>query len=236
MAFPQSVGEGRRLGIRGIIFDVDGTLGDTVLLCYEAFRRTILELTGRRWSDSEIHDLFGPSEEGVFQRLVPGRWREALELFIDAYRELHPRMARPFPGLEEALSLLHSRNVPLAVVTGKGFRSASITLEMLDLRRHFERVEAGSSDGAMKPRAILKVVEGWGFSPWEVAYLGDSPYDMRAAREAGVLALAAAWASSATEERLKLVRAEGLDELFHVVEQFRCWVEHNTGRSRHSDV
>jgi len=42
LAFPQSVGEGRRLGIRGIIFDVDGTLGDTVLLCYEAFRRTIL--------------------------------------------------------------------------------------------------------------------------------------------------------------------------------------------------
>jgi len=215
------------LNIHGIIFDIDGTLGDTIPLCYEAFRQTLLKLTGKRWETDEIRDLFGPTEEGIFQRLMPDRWEQAMDAFMDTYKELHPRLVKSFDGLEEILMLLQNHSVPIAVVTGKGPRSASVTLDELGLKPYFERVEPGSPNGAMKPQAILEVVRDWGLAPTEVAYLGDSPYDVQASREAGTMALAAAWASTTRGERLQRVQAEGPDEVFHAVQDFRRWVERN---------
>lgn len=215
------------MSIRGIIFDIDGTLGDTIHLCYEAFRQTLLKLTGKRWENDEIRDLFGPTEEGIFQRLMPDRWEQAMDAFMDAYKELHPRLVKSFDGLEDVLTLLKGHSVSIAVVTGKGPRSASVTLDELGFKRYFGRVEPGSPNGAMKPQAILEVVRDWGFAPSDIAYLGDSPYDVQASREAGTMALAAAWASTTRGERLQRVQAEGPDEVFHTIQEFHRWVERN---------
>ena len=57
--------------IRGVIFDLDGTLGDTLPVCYRAFARVLGRRLGRPFSDTEIHSMFGPSEEGILARLCP---------------------------------------------------------------------------------------------------------------------------------------------------------------------
>jgi phosphoglycolate phosphatase-like HAD superfamily hydrolase len=215
------------LKVRGIIFDVDGTLGDTVPLCYEAFRRALLELTGKRWDDPEIDSLFGPTEEGIFQRLMPDRWEHGMDLYIDAYKDLHPRLVKPFAGLDDILTFLQGHGVHMSVVTGKGARSASVTLGQLGLKHYFEQVEPGSPKGSIKAETILKLTQGWDLEPEEVAYLGDSPGDIRDTKKAGAVALAAAWASNTTTERLARIQAEGPDEIFHAIEDFRRWVERN---------
>jgi phosphoglycolate phosphatase-like HAD superfamily hydrolase len=215
------------LKVRAIIFDVDGTLGDTVPLCYEAFRRALLELTGKRWDDPQIDSLFGPTEEGIFQKLMPDRWEYGMDLYIDAYQDLHPRLVKPFAGLDSTLTLLKNHRTPMAVVTGKGARSASVTLGQLGLEGYFEQVEPGSPKGSIKAETILKLTQVWGLKPEQVAYLGDSPGDIRDTKKAGAIALAAAWASHTTAERLARIQAEGPDEVFHAIEDFRHWVERN---------
>jgi phosphoglycolate phosphatase-like HAD superfamily hydrolase len=116
-----------------------------------------------------------------------------------------------------------------AIVTGKGPRSAAISLRILGLDGLFERVEAGSPDGNIKPNNMRRVVEAWGFDPAAVACVGDAPSDIRAAREIGAIPLAAAWAATADYEAL---RALAPKETFRRVEEFLEWIECQTDHQR----
>jgi phosphoglycolate phosphatase-like HAD superfamily hydrolase len=206
----------------GMIFDLDGTLTDTFQVCFLAFREALLAFTGVTYTDEEILARFGPSEDGMLQRWVPARWEECLQSYLTVYAREHRRLSRLFPGVETALKLLKERGIPLAVVTGKGPQSAAISLQDLGLMPYFDCVETGSSEGSVKPRCIQRVLARWQVPPGRVAYLGDVPSDIEAARGAGVLPLAAAWEARSNAEAL-----QALDPLavFGAVPEFIRWIE-----------
>lgn len=208
--------------LAAMIFDLDGTLGDTLPVCFEAFRHTLLQFLGRRYTDAEIRAMFGPSEEGILQRLVPERYEECLRAFLAAYERAHSERATSFPGIERLLGQLRERGVRLGIVTGKGPGSAEISLRHLGLAPYFEAVEAGSADGGIKPAAIRRLLGRWAVAPERAAYVGDVPYDVRAAQEAGVMPLAAAWAPTADAAAL---RQAGAQEVFTSVEALARWLE-----------
>jgi pyrophosphatase PpaX len=210
--------------LQGVIFDLDGTLGDTLPVCCEAYRRAFDEFLGRPFTDREIIALFGPTEEGIIQRLVPDRWQACLRTYLDTYEKVHVRYAQPFPGIEGALQLLRQRDVALAIVTGKGAHSAAISLRYLGLAHYFDAVETGSVEGAVKPLAIQKVVATWDVPLRQVAYVGDSAYDMEAAQEAGVIPLGAAWATTSDADSLNALIPLAT---FRSVESFIKWIDNN---------
>lgn len=125
----------RAMGIRGVIFDLDGTLADTIPVCISAFRSTFERYSSRRWDEEEIKALFGPTEEGSCRRAVPDQWQGCLEAYLEAYEKAHADLTEPFPGIIDALRLLRERGVSAAVVTGKGPASALISLERLGLEQ-----------------------------------------------------------------------------------------------------
>lgn len=210
--------------LRGCIFDLDGTLGNTLPVCYQAFRRAFVKYLGRHFADDEIRALFGPSEEGICQQLVPDQWEACLQTYLEIYDEVHAQYAQPFPGIEDALQLLKQCGVPLAIVTAKGCHSAAISLRHLGLAHYFDAVETGSAEGAVKPAFIRKVLAQWSALPCQVAYVGDATYDMEAAREAGVIPLGAAWAATADADRLESLSPRAT---FRSVESFIQWIEAN---------
>jgi phosphoglycolate phosphatase-like HAD superfamily hydrolase len=99
--------------------------------------------------------------------------------------------------------------------------SAEVSLSHLQLREHFDVIDTGSAEGAIKPRQIARVLARWGLAPEHAAYVGDAPSDIDAAREAGVLALAAAWAKTA--DSLALGRKQPA-ALFESVADFQTWI------------
>jgi pyrophosphatase PpaX len=210
--------------LQGVIFDLDGTLGNTLPVVFEAFQRTLLEFLGHHYTDREIRALFGPTEEGIFQQLVPEQWQACLQTYLAAYDEIHAQYAHPFPGIEDALQLLKQCGVPLAIVTAKGHHSAAISLRHLGLAHYFDAVETGTAEGAVKPKFIRKVLARWGASSCQVAYIGDAAYDMEAAREAGVIPLGAAWAATADADRLNALSPLAT---FRSVDDFIRWIEVN---------
>jgi len=212
------------LKIEGFIFDLDGTLGNTLPVCYAAFRHVFAEYLGRQYSDAEVAALFGPSEEGIFQKLVPERWESCMRSYLEAYERLHEDYAGPFPGLEQALALLQERGVRMAIVTGKGAGSAEISLRHLGIARYFDMIEAGSADGAVKPQAMARIIAHWGVPAQRVVSVGDAPADVRAAKKVGAIPLGAAWAETANPARLS---AEEPLVIFHNVEGFVAWIERN---------
>lgn len=215
--------------LRGLIFDLDGTLGDTLPVCFAAFRATFRRHRGLELDDAAVHAMFGPSEEGIFRRRVPDGWRDALETYLREYERAHAHCPALFDGIEPILDDLKRRGVRLAVVTGKGPRSAAISARVLGLYRYVDGIEAADTDRSLKSRGIRHVLERWGLAPDSVAYVGDAPSDIEAARHAGLLPIAAAWAPTSDIERLE---AQQPAELFRSVERFGAWASRATAASR----
>jgi pyrophosphatase PpaX len=208
--------------LSGFIFDLDGTLGDTLPVCFQAFRRTFEIHLGITYTDPDIRAMFGPSEEGVFQRLLPECWQECLATFLEAYEHAHQELATDFPEMGRVLEALQGLGLRLAIVTGKGPSSAAISLRYRGLASYFEVMEAGSPAGGVKAEAIGRVLKRWGLSSEQVVYVGDTISDMRAARQAGVHAIGAAWGGrSASAAELK---EHNPLAVFEAVPDFLDWI------------
>ncbi len=186
------------MNLAGMIFDLDGTLADTLPVCFAAYRLVLRRWLGQHRTDEQICALFGPNEEGIIRGLVPGQWQAALAAYLAEYERLHAEHNCSFAGIEDMLRLLHKHGIRLAIVTGKGPASADISLRHLGLAPYFQRVETGSSAGPIKPGSLRRILAAWNLTPHQLAYVGDSPSDMDAAREVGVLPLGATWAATST--------------------------------------
>jgi len=187
--------------IEAIIWDVDGTLADTLDLCASALGTAIEQFGGPTLTQQEIFSRFGPSEEGVLRNELGDQWVDAIEVFLVEYTAGLDGLG--FPEVCDVVRRLAHAGVPQSVVTAKGARGAAITLESLGLSHVFEEVAAGSVDGLVKADQIAKIVDAWGFPPRQVAYIGDAPSDIRSSRTAGVVAVTAAWKSGADVDHLR---------------------------------
>lgn len=208
--------------LKCIIFDLDGTIGNTLPLCITALRQTLEPLTGRTFSDQDIRDTFGPSEEGIIQNLVPDRSAEGIEQFLTHYQNLHPMCNTPFEGMAELLHDLSSQKIPLALVTGKGASGTKITLSRFGLQHTFDYIETGSPQGSRKVEAIRHVLNQFGCAPEESLYIGDSPSDIVECREVGVPIVSAAWAGTANIEQLRALKP---DWLFTSIADFSTFIK-----------
>ena len=207
--------------LRGVIFDLDGTLADTLPLAITAFRRAIEPLTGRTLTDAEIIAQFGPSEEGMIRALAPDHYEAALADYLRHYEALHDMVPDPFPEMRELLADLKARGVRVGLVTGKGAKSAWLSLRRFGLADAFEAVETGDPNGPRKAEGIRRILAGWGMEPSEAVYVGDAPSDVTAARDAGVAMAGAGWAGTTD---CNLLAAEKPDALPATVGELKDWL------------
>jgi HAD superfamily hydrolase (TIGR01549 family) len=208
--------------IKAVIFDLDGTLANTLPLCIEAFRKSIEPLTGKSITDEEIIATFGPSEEGTIMALAPEHYEKGISGYLQHYETMHHMCSEAFDGIPELLSGLRSKNIRLAMVTGKGKHSTDISLKQFGLANYFEIIETGSPAGPRKADGIEQVLGIWpDLSKEEVIYVGDAPSDITACRQVGIPVIAAAWAETAEPEKLKALQP---DELFYTVKEFAEWL------------
>jgi phosphoglycolate phosphatase/pyrophosphatase PpaX len=212
-----------------LLLDFDGTLADSLPLCLAALRASLLRHTGRIYSDQEIAAHFGASEEGIFRRLAPRAWRECLSSYLEEYERSHHLCPATFAGVNELLARVRARGVRLGLVTGKGPDSAALSLRTLGLAELFDEVRTGSPGGDVKAGQIAELVRAFGVSAERAAYVGDFPADVRAARAAGVWALAAAWAPGAGVDAL---RAERPDALLRSTAELEGWIERWPGTAQ----
>ncbi len=207
--------------MRNILFDFDGTLADTLPLCISAFREAIEPLVGRKLSDRDIVETFGPSEEGTIAALLPGKEEQGLRGYLKSYATLHAQWPAPFPGMPELLRYLRDKHVFLGLVTGKGPQSAALSLERYGLEDFFQTVQTGDPSGPVKVQKITHVIDEFGLDPGETLYVGDALSDITAARACGVHIAAAAWADSADPDGL---RSLSPDYLFTTLEDFYAFI------------
>ena len=211
--------------IKAVIFDLDGTIANTLPLCIQAFRQSVEPLINRLVSDADIIATFGPSEEGTIMALAPDNYEEGVAGYLQWYERLHAMCPVAFNGVTELLQTLKNKGVRVAMVTGKGKHSTAISLRYFELTHFFEIIETGSPEGARKTEGIQLILNLWSdIKHDEFIYVGDAPSDVIASRKAGIPVVAAAWAETAEPDKLKALNP---DQIFDSIADFSDWLHSN---------
>jgi phosphoglycolate phosphatase len=111
----------------------------------------------------------------------------ALDRFLVQYEKRLTVFTRPYPGIPEALDTLRAGGFALAVLTNKPQRPSEEILRQLGLAPRFSDVLGGDTAAGRKPDpgGLLQIIERAGGTPGETVLVGDSPFDLRTARNAG---------------------------------------------------
>ena len=211
--------------IKGIIFDLDGTLADTLPLCIKSFQLAFEEVTGIKYSECTITQFFGQTEEGITKSIAPDSWEDCFDAYIRIYKENHHLCPAIFDGTREILDFLKENNYKIAMVTGKGKPSADITLDYFGIKNYFEYIETGSAEGVIKDKCITKILKRWQIPANQTAYIGDQPSDITCSKKAGVIPIAVTWASIINTE---LLEKETPYKIFSKISDFKDWLEQIT--------
>jgi pyrophosphatase PpaX len=181
-----------------LLFDLDGTLADSIALLLAAFHHTFAthrpELVP---SDEAWIAGIGTPLITQMRHFVPTE--EEAQQMILTYREFqrthHDEMLREFEGVGDTLALLKSQGHPTALVTSKSNDLAHRALTWLHLTDHIDVVVGMDSTERHKPdpEPVLHALATLGATPDGALFLGDSPHDIEAGNAAGVTSVAALW-------------------------------------------
>ena len=180
-----------------VLFDLDGTLIDTVELLLDSVRHAFRGHPGRVPTDAEW--VAGIGTPLVTQLRPYAADADELAALIAGYRayqrEHHDRLTRPFPGALETVAALRSRGHPLAIVTSKGDDIALHSLAHVGLASSMDVVIGCDSCNRHKPdpEPVHVALERLGYAADEALFVGDSPHDVAAGRAAGTRTAAALW-------------------------------------------
>lgn len=174
--------------IKGVLFDLDGTLVNTTPLILESFRHTFKQFGMAVPSDSELVAGFGLPMRTAVTAYMPD---EIADEFCDAYRAYqrtrHDELIEGIDGVVETLSALKQRGIKMAVVTSKKRPAAIRDLGCYDLEEYFDTIIACDDCAENKPLPgpSLMALERLGLNGADCLAVGDSPYDLQSARAAG---------------------------------------------------
>jgi len=180
-----------------VLFDLDGTLADSVELILAAYRHTMQRCLGHVPADelwlaglgtplaTQLHEFASDAEQHELMRVT----------FREFSNEHHDEMLGSYDGISELLSELQKRQIKLALVTSKHRASSLRAFRVLGLMGIFEVLVCADTVERHKPdpMPVLQALEQLGSEPGRAIFVGDSPHDMVSGRRAGVRTAVACW-------------------------------------------
>jgi pyrophosphatase PpaX len=188
-----------------VLFDLDGTLIDSGPLILASMQHAVRTVLGREIPVEELGTTIGG--QGIVAQMTAIDADHADEL-LDVYKEHNDGLHETLEAFDELLELLpglRAEGRKLGIVTAKRHRTVDLALARFPaLASSFDVVVAHEDTDHHKPEPdpVLLAVEKLGGSPEEAAYVGDSPFDIGAAKAAGVFAIAVGWGGIHPDERL----------------------------------
>src|SRR5512133_441444 len=186
-----------------LLFDLDGTLVDTIELLLSSVRHAFAERAARRpggLAPSDAEWIAGIGTPLRAQLSAYARDDADLAALVDSYRayqrEHHDRLTRCYDGIVDVVRALKARGHPTAIVTSKADDIAHRTLAHVGLAPLMDVVVGVDATTRHKPdpEPVLFALDRLGgYSPTEALFVGDSPHDVRAGNAAGVATVAALW-------------------------------------------
>jgi phosphoglycolate phosphatase len=183
------------LPVRGLIFDLDGTLIDSKLDLIHSVNAMLREMKRPQLAAETISGYIGHGAPQLVARALGGTATEqelkrALQFFLAYYEDHKMDNTCAYPGVAETLAQLN--HVSMAVLTNKPERISVRILKSLGLEKYFRAIYGGNSFESKKPDPFgaNKILQEFGITAPEALLVGDSEVDVQTARNAGTQAAA----------------------------------------------
>jgi phosphoglycolate phosphatase len=186
------------LKYKGIVFDLDGTLIDTLGDLSSAMNAAMRQLGLREHSPSACRRMIGDGVRTFASRAVGPDRQELAERAVELMRIEYQRnlmvKSRVYPGLDTVVERLAEAGVRMGVITNKHQKEAGLIIGHFFGQRLSAVVGVGE-DTPVKPNptGTLRVLGQLGLKPGETLFVGDSDVDIETARRAGMPFLGVAW-------------------------------------------
>lgn len=196
---------------QAIIFDLDGTLLDTIQDLANSMN-AVLERRGYPIHPVDAYRYFvGEGVELLVRRALPQKARHdhIVNQCLDAMREEYHRrwaeQSKPYDGIAEMLSWFQEREIPMAILSNKPHEFTQIVVRELLSDWNFCKVLGARRDVPKKPdpAGALEIAQELNFSPKDIVFLGDTKTDMETANAAGMHAVGVLWGFRDREELAK---------------------------------
>ncbi len=188
--------------IKALIFDLDGTLADTIPAITEAINMTLAELSLPERTLSEIRTFINFGPRHLITEALPKAEREAdpelieraLQIYNRMYAKTYMHTDTLYDGMEEAVIEL-SKYYKIAVLSNKQDEYVKALISQL-LPEGICLIAQGSIDGIPakpEPKLALQIASSLGVNPYECILIGDSDIDIMTAENAGFDILSVSW-------------------------------------------
>jgi len=201
-----------------VLFDLDGTIVDSGWIILASYRHATTTVLGRDYPDEVLLARVGAGDlEEQMREFDAERSDELARAYREFYAPLHSEL-QAFPGMLELLRRLDKEGRTLGIVSAKRHDIVQLALDALGFGDTLDIV-VGSDEaprGKPHPDQILLALERLGADPDQTAYVGDAPFDVAAAKAAGVHAVGVTWGGIHTRERME---GEGPDAVVDTAEE-----------------
>ncbi len=183
----------------GVIFDLDGTLADTLDDLVECIDRALAEFGHDTLTSEQLRLMIGDGLRPLMRRASGIESDEALDEIIRYYRGIYRegmlRRTELFSGIPEMLDRLCAARIPMAVLSNKTHEFTAPMCEALLARWPFVSFQGMTEEPLKKPdpTVALRLAEQLGFPPDRVYFVGDSAVDVETGRNAGMKSIAVTW-------------------------------------------
>ena len=218
------------MGLRAVIFDLDGTLLDTLEDIADSLNR-VFRNNGLPGHPVDAYRYFvGSGAEELAERALPEGERtpatisEMVSGFRAEYSSGWNVKTRPYPGIEEMLERLREDNIPSAILSNKPDEFTRPAVEYYFPGYPFSAVIGQRKGIPIKPdpAGAKEIARIFGIPAGEIVFLGDTGVDMETARRAGNLPAGASWGFRPEKElrehgaRVIIDRAEEIFDLLEI--------------------
>jgi pyrophosphatase PpaX len=178
-----------------VLFDLDGTVVDSGGIILASMRHATRTVLGRDIPDAALMAAVGgPGLEHQMRSFGPDRVEELIRVYREHNEPLHHEL-QICVGMDDVLVALKQEGRKLGIVSAKRRRTVELAFANVAVGHLFDVVVGGDEHENQKPEPdlLLLALGRLDAKPQEAAYVGDSPFDMQAARAAGMYAVGVTW-------------------------------------------
>jgi phosphoglycolate phosphatase len=187
--------------LAAVIFDLDGTLLDTLADLTDAVNFGLEKLSAPPRTEKEIESFIGDGAPILISQALPedspdeARVQACLKQMMAFYGENWAQKTRPYEGIPEVLQAYASKNIPMAVLSNKPDEFVADMVDRFFPSKPFSHAWGIRGDGIKKPdpTVALEIAAAWRLPVDAIAFVGDSAIDIETARAAKMLKVAVTW-------------------------------------------
>jgi len=216
-----------KLKVKAIIFDIDGTLIDSLDVIAETLVEASKEI-GYNIGSEDIKEFIGiPGKEIVKQLLKisdPQKIREVLEKWEEKQRKIYLKRVKLYPKVKETLEYLKKRGFKLATATSLTSDKAKEILQIFSIKRYFDTCVAADDvkEGKPSPHVFLEAAKRLNVKPEECIVVGDTEYNILAAKKAKMKVIM----FGSQKQKFKIIKTKP-DHIIHSYQELKTLLPYN---------